>query len=123
MSFAEWMSAYGLAGRDGTDDSDGDGIPAAVEFSLGMNPTLPDASAINSGFVNNGGTRFLELTYPIRLPASTHYSLAPASSTSLINTFVPFSSLPIPGSDGLAHALLPLTGPKGFMRLQSTLIP
>lgn|GEM_PF-441592 len=123
MTFAEWMSAYGLAGRDGTDDSDGDGIPAAVEFALGMNPSLSDASTINSGIVNNSGSLALEMTYPIRLPVSSHYSLTPASSTDLSNPFTPFSLLPVPGADGLAHARLPLVGPTGFLRLQSTLIP
>lgn len=121
MPFADWMTGYGLAGRSGTDDADGDGIVAAVEFALGMNPTLRDASTITSGIVNTGGSMALELAYPIRLPVSSRYSLAPESTTDPTYPFTPLPVLPVPGSDGLTRARLPMTAPHGFLRLQSTL--
>ena len=123
MTFATWMTGFGLAGLTGFDDSDGDGVPASVEFALGLNPTLRDSSKITSGLVNHNGTPALELAYPIRLPVSSHYALAPASSFNLTSPFIPFPTLPVPGTDGIARARLPLSGPRGFLRLQSTLVP
>lgn len=123
MTFADWMAGFGLSGQGGSNDADGDGVAAAVEFAVGMNPILRDASAISSGIVNYGGSPALELAYPIRLPFSTRYALAPASTADLASPFTPFPVLPVPGSDGLARARLPLAGPHGFLRLQSTLIP
>jgi len=32
-------------------------------------------------------------------------------------------TLPVPGADGIARARLPLSGPMGFLRLQSTITP
>ena len=40
LPFAAWMTGHGLAGLTESDDSDGDGVPAAVEFALGLNRTL-----------------------------------------------------------------------------------
>jgi hypothetical protein len=123
MTFAAWMSGHRLPDLPSTDDSDGDGVSAGVEFALGLNPTLHDARHITSGVVDNGGSPALELAYPIRLPASIHYALSPAFSPDLTTPFALFSVPPVPGADGIARARLPLAGSGGFMRLQSTLIP
>jgi len=123
MTFASWMTAYGLTGRDGSDDSDGDGIPAAVEFALGLNPTLRDTDKITTAIVSNTGGPALDLAYPIRLPASTRFSLAPAFAPGLTSPFTPFTTTPAVGADGLAHARLPLTAPHGFLRLQCVIPP
>ena len=123
MTFAAWMTGFGLTGLTESDDSDGDGVAAAVEFALGLNPTLRDAHEITSAVVANGGNPALELAYPIRLPTSIRYALAPASSADLTSGFIPFVVPPAAGADGLARARLPLAGPRGFLRLQSTLTP
>jgi len=123
MTFASWMAGYGLSGLAGTDDSDGDGIPAAVEFALGLNPTLRDADKITSAVVANGGSPALELAYPIRLPTSTRFTLVPAYATSLTSPFTPFAVPPLTGADGLARARLPVTGSHGFLRLQCVIPP
>lgn len=123
MPFAIWMAGHGFAGLAGSDDSDGDGIPASVEFALGLNPTLRDSRKTISSVVDNGGDPMLELAYPIRLPVSAHYSLAPAWSEDLTSGFTPFAVLPTPGSDGLARAWFPVAAGKGFLRLESTLSP
>jgi hypothetical protein len=123
MTFAAWMTGFGLTGLTGSDDSDGDGVPATVEFALGLNPTLRDSHKITSALVDNNGIPALELAYPIRLPVSSHYALAPASSVDLTSPFIPFAVPLVPGSDGIARARLPLLGPKGFLRLQSTITP
>jgi hypothetical protein len=94
-----------------------------VEFALGLNPTLRDSHKITSALVDNNGIPALELAYPIRLPVSSHYALAPASSVDLTSPFIPFAVPLVPGSDGIARARLPLLGPKGFLRLQSTITP
>lgn len=123
MTFAAWMTGFGLTGLTGSDDSDGDQVSAAVEFALGLNPTLRDSHKITSALVDNNGIPALELAYPIRLPDSIHYALAPASSVDLTSPFIPFSVPPVPGSDGIARARLPLLGPRGFLRLQSMVTP
>jgi hypothetical protein len=123
MPFVTWMSNYGLTGLPASDDSDGDGIPASVEFATGLNPTLRDSRKISSAWIDNGGTPALDLSYPIRLPVSSRYSLTPAYSADLTTPFAPFTILPATGVDGLAHAVLPLSGGKGFMRLESTVEP
>ena len=123
MTFASWMTGYGLTGLAGTDDSDGDGIPAAVEFALGLNPTLRDAGQLTTSLATAGGVSALELAYPLRLPASTRFSLIPAAATDLTNPFVPFAVAPVTGADGLARARLPWVGGRGFLRLQCTTVP
>jgi len=123
MTFAEWMTGFNLAGLTEFDDSDGDGIPAGVEFALGLNPTLRDSGKITTGLVDQNAPRALELAYPIRLPVSIHYTLTPASSVDLTSPFIPISTPPVPGADGIARARLPLSGTRGFLRLQSTITP
>lgn len=120
MSFATWMGAYGLTGLPQTDDTDGDGTPASVEFALGLNPTLRDSGKVRSKVTAAPG---FELAYPIRLPVSTRYSLAPAYSPDLTTPFTPFAALPRLETDGLARARLPIRGGAGFLRLQSTVSP
>jgi hypothetical protein len=104
-------------------DSDGDGISAAVEFALGLNPALRDAAKVRSGMKNPGTGPEFELAYPIRLPVSARYSLAPAWSPDLASPFLPYSVLPQTGSDGLARARLPVSSGTGFLRLQTTVQP
>lgn len=123
MTFDAWLTGFGLDGLPGSDDSDGDGVVAAVEFALGLNPTLRDSHHITSAVVDHGGSPALELAYPIRLPGSSHYALAPAFSPDPATPFTPFPDPPVPGADGLARAHLPLAGPTGFLRLQSTVLP
>ena len=123
MPFATWMSAFGLTGLPLADDSDGDGISAAVEFGLGLNPTLRDAGKVRTMMTDPGTEPELELAYPIRLPFSARYSLAPAWSPDLTTGFTPFSVLPQTGPDGLARARLPVSGSRGFLRLETTVQP
>ena len=117
------MSAYGLTGLPHTDDSDGDGTSAAMEFALGLNPTLQDSWKVRSGVTDPGTGPEFELSYPIRLPVSARYSLAPAWSPDLAAAFTPFAVLPQTASDGLARARLPVSSGKGFLRLESTIQP
>jgi hypothetical protein len=117
------MTAFVLNGLPQSDDSDGDGISAAVEFALGLNPTLRDASKVGSRLTDPGTGPELELAYPIRLPASARYSLAPAWSPDLASPFLPFSVPPQTGSDGLARARLPVSGDTGFLRLEAAIQP
>jgi len=123
MAFATWAAGYSLSGLSAADDSDGDGIAAAVEFTLGLDPTLRDAHKVSSALVDSGGGAVLELAYPIRLPVSTRYSLAPAWTLDLATPFTPFSPPPQTGTDGLARAWFPVNGSRGFMRLESTIAP
>ncbi|MEO8613841.1 MAG: SGNH/GDSL hydrolase family protein [Luteolibacter sp.] len=115
MTFASWMTGFGLTGLPPGDDSDGDGLTAGVEFALGLNPILRDSDMVSTHITGNA----LELAYPIRLPVSTRYTLTPTHSANL-TSFIAVSPLPAPGPDGLAHALLPISNTPGFMRLEAT---
>lgn len=123
MPFATWMTCHGLDGLPGSDDSDGDLVCAAIEFATGLDPTLRDGNRIRSLMVEQAGSPALELVYPIRLPSSAHYSLAPAAANELGTTFVPLVPAPVVGDDGYAHAQLPVTGCRGFLRLETTTEP
>ncbi len=122
MPFTEWIGCFGLAGALESDDSDGDGLPAGVEFGLGLDPTLRDAYRIRQAVVDDGAGPELELAYPLRLGTSAHFSLAPARSSGL-GSFIPLAPVPAPGTDGLARARLPLASSGGFLRLECLLIP
>jgi hypothetical protein len=122
MPFATWMSGFGLGGLSAADDSDGDGIPAAVEFATGLNPTLHDSRRISSRRVDAGGAA-LELSYPVRLPVSPRYALAPTWSPDLATPFEAFSVPPATGADGLARTVLPVAAGRGFLRLESRVTP
>jgi hypothetical protein len=123
MPFATWMTGHSLGGLPPSDDSDGDGISAGVEFAIGLNPTLHDSNKVRSGVFDYGSGSVLELSYPIRLPVSTRYSLAPAYSADLSNPFIPFPVPPQTGPDGLARACLSASSGKGFLRLKSVIAP
>lgn len=121
LPFSAWMTGHGLVG-DEEDDSDGDGIPAGVEFALGLNPTLHDSRKVKSALVS-GDDASLELAYPVRLPASSRYTLTPTWTPDLTEGFTALLPSPVPGPDGLSRARLPLGAPKGFLRLEATLAP
>lgn len=121
MTFADWMSGYVLAGLPPEDDSDGDGISAGVEFALGLNPRLRDGEFVSSYLADSSGSPALHLSYPLRLPSSTRFTLTPAASADLVSPFTPVVAAA--GADGLSRAVLPLGGASGFLRLESVLEP
>ncbi|MBB5352082.1 hypothetical protein HNR46_002323 [Haloferula luteola] len=116
MSFASWMGGFGIAGAAEDDDSDGDGIPAAVEFGLGLDPTYPDADEITTQWGDSSFT----LRYPLRLPDTLQVTVDPANSDDL-RTFAPVTPRPTVGASGYATATT--TGSQGFLRLEATLAP
>ncbi|WP_338689784.1 hypothetical protein [Haloferula helveola] len=120
MPFATWMDCFGLTGLPESDDSDGDNVPAGVEFGLGLDPTMKDGHKIVRSLVN-GGTE-LELAYPLRLTSSTRFTLTPASGTDPAS-MTPFAVAPAPEADGLARAAISLSGSRGFLQLQSVITP
>lgn len=63
LSFAGWAAGFGLSGpAAGSDaDPDHDGLPNGVEFVLGDNPRLADASALPTVTLNGGNMLF---TFP-----------------------------------------------------------
>jgi lysophospholipase L1-like esterase len=123
MPFADWMTCHALPGASESDDSDHDHLPAGLEFALGLDPTVNDAGKVTVRRIDNAGAPALEVSYPVRLPASTEVALTPASSATLGSPFNPFATNPAPGPDGLARAVLPLDDTRGFLRLEATITP
>ncbi|MEO5916432.1 MAG: SGNH/GDSL hydrolase family protein [Luteolibacter sp.] len=116
MSFSEYMSAYGKEGLPANDDSDGDGIPASVEFATGLNPKLQDSDQIFT--IIRGNNR--DFSYPIRLPDSKHFTLRAIYSSGPGSQSTPITPDPTTGSDGYAHVILPVTDP-GTIHLHATI--
>lgn len=121
LAFGAWISGHGLSG-DESDDSDGDGIPAGVEFALGLNPTLHDSRKVETSVVGDDDAA-LELAYPVRLPASSRYTLTPTWTSDPSGGFNALLPSPMPGPDGVVRARIPLGAPKGFLRLEASLAP
>ncbi len=122
MSFAEWSAAFGLAGQAETADTDHDGIPAGIEFALGLDPTFLDGDRVAMRLVTEPGPPVFELSYPRRLPASARYTLRATTNATLSGAFTPVTPEPAAGTDGLLRATIP-AGARGFMRLESTVSP
>ena len=120
MTFASWMSGYGLAGQPETSDSDGDGIPAGIEFGIGLDPGYHDAHLIRTRRVPSG----IQLSYTLRLPSTSRVAID-AQISSALGSFSNLSPRPtIQPATGRATALLPYsTGSRGFIRLKSTVAP
>ncbi len=118
MTFSTWMTGFGLTGLGEIDDSDSDGIPAGVEFGLGLDPTYADSGFVTTGLTAAG----LELSYPLRLPSTTKV-VVDAQTSLTLDAFTPLSPRPPLAADGYAHALLPWSGDQGFIRLDATLAP
>jgi lysophospholipase L1-like esterase len=118
MTYATWITNHGFPGVTTDADSDGDGIPNGVEFGLGLNPSFHDSWKVATRFVNGPGGREFELAYPLRLTSTTRFTLRPAASIGSLSSFVPFTTPPAPGTDGLARARVSATGPGAFLRLQ-----
>lgn len=115
ITFSKWMANYRLTGLSASDDSDGDGIPASVEFAAGLNPTRNDSWKIKHRKVGNQ----IELAFPVRYETSAHFNLSVQSSSNL-NSFgtVTAGSL---GADGLKRAVFSGSGGKAFLRLKATI--
>ncbi|WP_035607437.1 SGNH/GDSL hydrolase family protein [Haloferula sp. BvORR071] len=121
MTFANWMTGFGLTGGTENSDADGDGLDAGMEFALGFNPILRDANLLSTSLINGGTT--LELAYPRRLTSSTRYTLQAQQSPNLTTPFATLAPAPTVGTDGRLRAQIPVSPGKGFMRLNSTLAP
>lgn len=114
MPIATWLTGFGLTGAAATDDSDGDGLPNALEFAAGLDPTFNDAGKVQTTLASGK----LELSFPQRLATSTNFSLTAESAPSPGGPWTPVT--PASGTDGLLRATLP-TGPvPGFLRLKAT---
>lgn len=122
MTFSAWTSGFNLPGLAQHDDSDGDGIPAALEFALGLDPTLHDGRHLRHR-ITGGAVPTFEIAYPRRLPASTRFTLTATTQTDLEGPFAPVIPQPTTaGPDGLLRAAIPLSN-RGFLRLESTVSP
>lgn len=124
MTFDAWMASYGLAGLGPDDDSDGDGIPAFVEFALGLSPILHDSRKVTTALRVTDSGRVLEHAYPLRLTSSIRFDLVPAHTADLSTPFTPFTTIPLPGPDGLVRARIPVAaGTRAFLRLEGKPLP
>jgi hypothetical protein len=113
MPISSWLNAYGLTGSP-SDDSEGDGLPNAIEFAAGLDPTLNDATQIRTTLSSLN----LELAFPQRLASSPHFTLLAQSATTPGGQWSTVS--PVLGTDGLLRASIPIGPAPGFLRLKAT---
>lgn len=113
MPASTWLAGYGLAGAAPTDDNDGDGLPNALEFAAGLDPTINDAQQVQF----NTSPFQVEIAYPQRLGASANFTLQPEHATSPGGPWSPFAATL--GADGLYRASVPVWLNTGFLRLRA----
>ncbi len=110
-------------------DSDYDGLPAMIEYALGLNPSLPSGNGRPfSGTVLHQGQIYLTLTYRRSVSASQTAAMVVALSTELgvwlDDQTVPVSTVPAPGEPGIelvtVRSNLPLgSRPGEYLRVEA----
>jgi lysophospholipase L1-like esterase len=119
MDFANWAGSYSLPGLTAEDDGDGDGVPAELEFALGLNPLLADGERVSAGLMQEEGADFFEFEFPVRLPGSSFVEVTATGTDTLENPFQPLAEQPERAADGLFHARIPVVERQGFLRLET----
>ncbi len=83
LSYATWAQANGVGSP--TEDRDGDGVAALIEYVLGTNPNVADASRpVAAAVIGSGGTSHFALTFT-RRPGRDDAVLSVEGSTNLVN--------------------------------------
>lgn len=117
----------------GGDDPDGDGIPNLVEYASGLNPREADrretpgtgAPGLPSMALEWGETAY---RFPLRDPATNpQIEVVVRATENPAAALWPHTVLPVtgPGPAGWLDAVcpLPVTGQRGFLRMEVTLLP
>ncbi len=122
--YAGWQRTAFAAGATLTgpaDDPDGDGLPNAIEFMLGTAPEARDLLTSGSAAASGELPARLYLEYSRRLDRDD-YILSARQSGNLVG-WQPAIHDEVTGSSGLSEfhrAWIPLSDPRGFLRLQAT---
>lgn len=118
-SLEDWLSANGVVESDLEKDPDNDGLPTLLEYALGRNPNIADASS----FMTMQRTAE-EITLTIqRNPATTDVQLSAQFSIDLKNWETINHQESHPATPTLLEWIPPLTAPpslQGFFRLKAT---
>jgi hypothetical protein len=122
-----WADGYSMASgteRAPNSDPDGDGFPNALEFAFGTNPMVRNAeifvsaTQVGSNYVVTFKKRKLasDATYDIR--SSTDLKQAFSSGT----TMSLGTATSVDANYEQTSVSLPLSGPRGFVRMQATVL-
>jgi autotransporter-associated beta strand protein len=125
-----WISGYAFASGADTSasgDPDGDGLANLIEYALGLNPTVVNASTTQPSVVSDGGQNYLQISVR-RNPAVTHIRIE-GESTGTLDTPTSWKSLDTviisnTPSEFIVRDRIPIgTQGKRFLRLRFTLVP
>lgn len=127
-AFGAWATANGLpAGQQGVaHDPDGDGLPNALEFALGLNPSAPGGTVSSVTTVTVGGVQYPALRYNRRralgdVTVAVQAALSPAFPTDLGTIEVSATDLGNGLDEVVARSAVPLsTQPVQFLRVLAT---
>jgi hypothetical protein len=93
ITYTVWAASYGLSGTSAEQDADpdNDGVPNAIEYTLGRNPTVPDVStnpilsSLSGGYLNLSFLRYDESEEEMELRVEYSNNLTTWSSVSIVN--------------------------------------
>lgn len=107
-----WLVAHGYdAATDLTGDPDGDGVPLLLAYAFGLDPAANlSASLPQPELVDD----HLTLSFPARAEGVTY---TPQMSTDLVAWTTDGVTLSGPDADGYLTAIVPLSGPRVFVRV------
>jgi autotransporter-associated beta strand protein len=127
--YNDWILGYPFASGANTKasgDPDGDGLANLIEYALGLNPTVVNASTTQPSVVRNGGQNYLQISVK-RNPAVTHIRIE-GESTGTLDTPTSWKSLDTviisnTPSEFIVRDRIPIgTQGKRFLRLRFTLV-
>lgn len=117
--YSSWTASYGLSETGMQANPAGDGLPNALKYALGLDPTIPDAGAMPVPQIAQiSGTSCLALTYSPRWRYSSHETIAPQSSTHLSAWSALSAGSIVNNGDGSFTSGVPLSGTASFLRLK-----
>jgi hypothetical protein len=128
-SYDAWILGYPFAKAADTTDSgdpDGDGLANLIEYTLGLDPTVVNASTAQPSVVSDGGQNYLQISVK-RNPAVTHIRIE-GESTGTLDTPTSWKSLDTviisnTPSEFIVRDRIPIgTQGKRFLRLRFTLV-
>jgi hypothetical protein len=121
-----WADSFSMANgtdRTKTSDPDGDGFNNAMEFAFGTDPTVPNVEVFSA---TTTGSNYVVTFKKRKLSTEATYDVR--SSTDLTQAFNLGTAMSLGAATSVnanyeqTSVSLPLSGPRGFVRMQATVL-